>query len=230
MNKTIDFSTYKFRCSSLPALMTKSRSKTDPLSETAKTYLRELWIREVFAREKFDTKNKFTDKGIACESDSLDLVQNVTGQTYFKNKKELNNEWIKGTPDVILSDSVIDIKTSWDIWTYSNVDEKSAQKAYYYQLLGYMWLTGTEKGDLMYCLVNTPEEIMNHELYKLSFRFPEINESEEAAEKFKRNYLFDDISPVLRLKRYQLYLVPEDIEELKEKILQCREYLSNVSL
>ncbi len=227
---TIDFTNYKFRSSSLPNLMVKSRSKSDPLSETTKAYLRELWIKEMFKREKYDTKNKFTDKGIACESDSLDLVQIVTKQTYFKNRKELSNDFITGTPDVILEDSIIDIKTSWDIWTYGSTTEDSARKTYYYQLLGYMWLTNTKKASLMYCLVNTPEDIMNDELYRLSFRYPEINESDEKANKYKRNYIFDDIDHTLRLKKYDFEFVEEDINELQNKIVLAREYMNGLSL
>ena len=113
MVKKVNFSKYKFRCSALPYLMTTSRSKTDPLAETAKAYLREIWIAEVFDRVKFDIKNKYMDKGITSESDSLDLVQKVTGQTYFKNKERLENEWITGIPDV--KKPLIDIKNSSDL-------------------------------------------------------------------------------------------------------------------
>lgn len=229
MNK-VNFKTYKFRCSALPYLMTTSRSKTDPLSDTTKAYLREVWIAEVFGRIKYDLKNKFTDKGIACESDSLDLVQKVTKTTYFKNKKLLENEWIKGTPDVIKKDSIIDIKTSWDIWTYAKVDADLAQKTYFYQLLGYMWLTGTKNSELMYCLVNTPEEIISDELYKLAFRYPEINESTEAAEKYRFNYIFDDIDPKLRLKTFALPYIEDEVKLLKEKIVASREYLGKLKL
>lgn len=227
MNK-IDFKTYKFRASSLPYLMTASRSKTDPLSETTKAYLREVWIAEVFDRIKYDTKNKYMDKGIACESDSLDLVQQVTKETYFKNKKMLDNDWVKGTPDV--TKPLIDIKTSWDIWTFAKVDEDLAIKTYFYQLQGYMWLLGAKESQLMYCLVNTPEEIIADELYKASFRNPELSENEEATQKFRKNYIFDDIDPKLRMKKYSFVSSDEEIENLKEKIKACRDYLRGLSL
>ena len=107
-----DFSIYKFRCSSLPLLMTKPRNKGDILSQTAMTYLNELWIQEVYGRRKYDTANKYTAKGIQCESDSLDLVSQLYQKTYFKNTKQYENDWIKGTPDVVASDLLIDIKTN----------------------------------------------------------------------------------------------------------------------
>lgn len=50
----MNFSTYKFRASSLPKLLLEGRNK-DGLSETLKAYLRELWIRETFQRERIIT-------------------------------------------------------------------------------------------------------------------------------------------------------------------------------
>lgn len=229
MNK-IDFSTYQFRCSGLPTLMVNGRSKSDILSETAKTALRELWIKESYGREKFDTSNKYTEKGIMCEPDAMDLIKQVTEKTYFKNNKHLTNDFIQGTPDIVLPGEVKDVKTSWSIWTFNNVDEESALKSYYYQLLGYMWLTGSTKSELIYCLVNTPEEIMNDELYKLSFKHPEINESDEQAAKYKVNYIFDDIPAKERMKAFAIEFNQDDVELLKERIVAARAYLATLSL
>ena len=55
MNK-VDFSNYKFRASGLVNLMTNSRTKSDPLGESTKTYLRDIFIKEVYGREKLDIK------------------------------------------------------------------------------------------------------------------------------------------------------------------------------
>lgn len=226
----IDFTNYKFRSSFLPTLMVNGRSKSDILSETAKTGLRELWIKEVFGREKYDTTNKFTEKGIMCEADAMDLIKKVTRKTYFKNKEEFSNEFITGTPDIVLPDSVKDTKCSWSIHTFMNVDEDYALKNYYYQILGYMWLTGTPNGEIIFCLVNTPEEIMNDEMYRLSFKLPELNNSEEFTNKVKMNYIFDDIPEKMRLKRFSVPFSQEDVELLKERIIAGREYLKTLSL
>lgn len=230
----IDFSTYKFRCSSLPQLMVSSRSKDEILSETTKTYLRELWIKEVYGREKLDKANKYTIKGVMCEPDSMDLVKKVTGVTYFKNKKQLENEYITGTPDVIVSVkkgkkkipfNVIDIKTSWDIWTYAAVDEKKAYKDYYYQLFGYMWLTGARMGQLMYCLVNTPDPIFSDEVYRHSYKFGDDTEGF-----IYSNYHFDDIDPKQRLKPFVFDFNSMYLDELITKITAAREYMKGLTL
>lgn len=222
---TVNWSTYKFRCSSLPDLMTTSRKKDEVLSETAKSTLDEVFIREVYGREKSDTiANKYMQKGIMCETDSLELVERLTGKKYFKNLKQLENDFVKGTPDVVTPD-VVDIKTSWDIFTFKSVKEDKARKDYYYQLLGYMYLTGAKESHLMYCLVDTPELLANDELYRMSFKIPETE-----VEKYKNNYTFGDIPEIKRVKNYHFEYSESDIELLKTKLLAAREYLANSDL
>lgn len=93
-----------------------------------------------------------------------------------------------------------------------------------------MWLTEAKQGDLIYCLVNTPEEIIANELYKLSFRFPEIGTSEEADAKYKRNYIFNDIEASKRMKKFTFQYDEKLVEELKEKIALARQYMSGLTL
>lgn len=237
MNK-IDFSTYKLRASFLPALMTNptaaAMKRGDVLSETSKAQLRELWVKVVYEREKYDKTNKYTEKGIACEPDSMDLIQKVTGLTYFKNKTQFENEYITGTPDIVegkdATKMIIDVKTSWSMNTYMDATEDKAHKDYYYQLLGYMWLTGATASKLMYCLVNTPEEIMNDEMYKLSFKIKGLGTDQAVDDKIKKNFIFDDVDPNSRLKIYPLALNEDDIALLKDKIIAAREYLATLKL
>ncbi len=207
--------------------MTNSRSKTDPLSETTKSYLNEIYIKEVFGREKVITSAPMS-KGTAVESDTLELFQKVTGKTYFKNQKKVENEWIAGTPDVVdkTGDLVLDSKSSWDLWTFAKVTEASAKSDYYWQLTGYAWLTGVSKMALVYGLVNTPDFIIQDELYRLSFKL----KPDADTELYRVNYIFDDIPDAMKIKRFDFERSEADIELLKSKILLCRNYLSQMSL
>lgn len=218
-----DFSQYKFRCSSLPALMTPSRSKSSPLSETSKTLIRECWIKEVFDRES----RVFTpamQKGVACESDSLSLIESVTGEVFFKNQESQQNDFLTGTPDVITDDTVIDIKTPWDIFSYASVDEEKARKTYFWQLAGYCFLTGKKKAKIIYALVNTPENLIEKELYKMNLQ------SEAEVERARKNFIFDDIPAEKRLKRYQFEITDDDFEVIKRQVELARAYMSGLSL
>lgn len=221
------FDNYKFHCSSLGNLLVDSRT-SDPLSETTKTYLKELWINAVYGRKKV-ISTKYTEKGIAVESDSLDLVKQVTGKTYFKNQKTYEDDYLIGIPDVENKndDFILDIKSSWDIWTFGAVTEISARKSYYGQLLGYMMLTGKKKGKLAYCLVNTPPGQVEYEIYKLKVSGL-IQENEE--EKALVSFVYDDIKPAERLKLYDFEYEEEIEEKLIERIKLARKYMETISL
>ena len=226
--KKIDFSKYKFHASSLHYLMTKSRQKDEPLSETCKTYLQEIYLKEVWGRVKSDREgNKYTQKGIICETDSLELIERVTGKKYFKNKKTFSNDWIVGTPDVI-GKELIDVKTSWDLFTFMSVTEDQANKDYYYQIFGYMWLLGVKNATISYCLVNTPQDIIIDEMYRLSFKFPPDQQNQ--TEKYRNNYIFDDIPENKRIKSYEYIYDEWMVDNIKTRIKNARDYLSKLSL
>ena len=202
--------------------MTNPRKKTEALSETTKAFLQEIYIEEFYNRKKF-ISSPAMEKGTIVESLSLDLVQKVTGKTYFKNNKQIENDYVIGTPDV--TEPLIDIKSSWDLWTFSSVDEKKGESDYYYQLLGYAWILEVDSATLSYCLVNTPDGIIGDELQKIAYRI-----GEEESMKYKNNYVFDDIPEEKRLKSYVFEIPQEDIEKVKQRIIDCREYLATMEL
>lgn len=218
-----NFNQYKFHCSQLGKLMTNPRKKTETLSETTKTFLKEIWIKEKYGREKF-VSTPAMSKGTMVESDSLDLVQKVTGKTYFKNNKQISNTFVIGTPDVTMP--LIDIKSSWDLWTFADVTEDKGYKDYYWQLLGYAWILRRTVAKLYYCLVNTPEDLIQHELFKIAYSIPES----EAEEKYRKNYEFGDIPVNDRIKMYRFAIKGEDIKKLKVRIHESRKYLNKLSL
>ena len=224
MNK-VDWSNYKFHCSGLKNLMVNPRLKSEALSETTKGYLRDIYIEEVYGRKKTDmVANKFVRKGVMCETDGLELVEKVKEEKFFKNQKTLQDDYLTGIPDVI-ADRIIDIKISWDLWTFLRVDQDMAWKDYYYQLLGYMLLAKKKHAELMYCLVNTPDEIIADEMHWLQFYFPE-----EQALEYRNNYEFDDIPIESRVKSYGFEFDKEEVEKLKERIELAKVYLINLKI
>lgn len=204
--------------------MTNGRSKTEVLSETAKAKLREIFIEETFGRKKYDNVNKYTQKGIMVESDSLELFSELSSVPIFKNKTTLENDLLIGTPDVI-KPVLVDIKSSWDIWTYMAVDRAKAEKDYFWQLVGYAMLTDQDIATLAYVLVDTPDEIMQHELYSLSYKL-----NDKQVEEAKNNYQFGDIPAALRVKSYLFDGLQDRFDEVTERIGACREYLSLLRL
>lgn len=220
----IDWSTYKFHPSAISNLMVRSR-KVGEVSETTKSFLHELYINEVWGRIRPESiANKYMQKGTMVETDSISLYERVSGLTLFKNNKQLENDYLIGTPDII-KPVIIDIKSSWDLFTFAKVDEKSALKSYYWQLLAYMSLRGVSHSKLVYCLVDTPDIITNDEMYRLSFKLPE-----EQLDAYKNNYVFTDIPEEMRVKEYDIEYSQEDVEKMIEAITNSRIYLDSISL
>lgn len=223
------YDTFKFRCSSLPTLMTESRKKGD-ISETTKAKLEEMWIESEYGRKR-DITSKYTEKGLLCEQDSMDLLYKKTGKFFTKNRDTLSNDYLTGTPDIVDAGGVYDVKSSWDLWTFTSVDEKQAVKDYGWQVIGYMILTGKTAAHIVYALNNTPEQFITDELYKMSFRYEAGSDKlKQAEEQVRKNMTFDDIPPEKRTKIYSLVHVPESESVIQERVQLWRNYMNTLAL
>lgn len=218
-------------CSMLPLLMTKSRVKGE-LSETCKTELTKIWIENEYGRKR-DITTKFTEKGIICEQDSIDLLNGGEKNLFKKNTRLFSNDFITGTPDIVNPEGIIDIKTSWDLLSYVQSDEDKARKTYYYQLLGYMALSGRNKGHIAYCLVDTPDSFIRDELYKMSFQIDPEKQPEEYKAKEQeivKNMKFGDIPEEKRVKIFDFEFSKEDIESVYLQVELWRKFLNDLHL
>ena len=151
------------RCSELYKLMTKSRSKTDPLSETTKAYLMEK-AKESHYGIRPELTNKYLEKGINNEDKAIQMLNDVRFMDWRKNGERITTSWLTGECDINGDDRIIDIKNSWSFETFPCFEEE-AQKAvkksgYDWQLRGYMLLYNKNKGEVCYCLTQTPTELL----------------------------------------------------------------------
>jgi hypothetical protein len=118
----IDFSAHKFHPSQLGRLMTNDRSGKN-VGETCKAELLEIWIEATYDRCR-DFTNKYTEKGTLVEEDSITLYSKQKKKFYKKNIETFENKWFIGTPDIITPTEVIDIKSSWSLFTfYDNIQK-----------------------------------------------------------------------------------------------------------
>jgi hypothetical protein len=158
--------------------MTEPKLKADKesgnLSEGAKTHAIDVWVSAKYKRYE-EVYSKYLDKGNEVEEDSITFLSLAKRKLYRKNEVKLDNEWIAGTPDLFIGDEIvrateiIDIKSSWDIFTFNRAIAKgNAPSAYYWQMQGYMWLTGATKATLAFCLVNATPNLITDEKYRLA--------------------------------------------------------------
>jgi hypothetical protein len=163
------------RCSALPKIMTASRSKSEVLSETAKSYIKQI-AKEDFYGYYSELDNKYINKGRQCEQDSINLLNLVNFTSYTKNEIRINTDILTGEADIVAENGIIDIKTSWSLDTFPALPDDINAKDYEMQLRGYMMLYNKQKASVVYCMVDTPEELRgweNEQLHNVSHIAPE---------------------------------------------------------
>ena len=197
---------FKIRASAGNKLLTNPRSKGEILSETTKTYLKEWAIEQLYGVRK-EIKSKYLDKGNRMEDEAIDkTIEWLDLPFAIKNEETFEDEFFKGTPDVVLDDMIIDTKCSYDCYTFPLFDTSIPNKDYEIQLQIYMHLTGKRKAKVVYLLLNTPDDIAPWEQ--------------------KHNY--NDKPSNLRFKSFSVDYDPEVIERLKERVLEGRKYISEI--
>ena len=151
----------KFRASQLGKLMTSSRTKGEVLSQTAKSYIIQK-AKEDFFEYRTELTNKYVMKGIHQEQDSIDLLNAVRFESYKKNEKREENEWLSGCCDIITEDLIIDIKSSWSLETFPATSyELKDLSEYEWQGRAYMWLYDRPRFELCYVMVSTADDILS---------------------------------------------------------------------
>lgn len=217
---------FKIRCSKIGAIMSMPRSKADKeaglLSLTAKSYVEEHFKEQFFGRKR-EFSNRYTIKGIEAEDVSIALYGEMTNQALKKNEEHFENDFCTGTPDLVLDDSIIDIKTLWNLWTFGIFDEKIKEKNYWWQLQGYMWLCNKQKAVLAYCLVDTPDSLIEKE-YNMQKWGVEESEQEALLDKIVKDLNFGDIDKKYKVKTFEIERDDEAIEQIKEQVEKCRNY------
>lgn len=149
----------KWRASQIGKLMTTSRSKTDVLSQTAKSYIEQL-AKEDFFGYTSPLVNRYLDKGINQELESINLLNSVRFENYEKNTHRIENDFITGECDILTNESIIDIKTSWSLDTFPELPEDIDVKDYEWQGRAYMMLFNRFEFELVFCMVSTWDEFL----------------------------------------------------------------------
>jgi len=144
------------------------------LSASAKTYLNGL-AKEIIYCYRKNLEIKYFKKGIECEQSLIDLVNQVFGMFLEKHTERRSDEFITGEPDLLLEDTVIDVKNAWSLDTFPVTPEEAHSDEYEWQIRGYLRLFNKQYGRVIYGLVDTPEDLIRYEqedLHRVS-HFPQ---------------------------------------------------------
>lgn len=224
----MDFSNYKFRCSALGNIVSKSGKFTDG----NKTYIKDVFIGEIYGVRK-EAYGKALEKGKYCEEDGITLLNKAIypNGIVIKNKYRKSNDFIHGEMDAMKDGIVYDIKNAYDLFTFGKAD---LTHDYKWQLIGYMWLWGATSGRLFWCLNNMPEHLLIQEERSLFYKNPGkylTTESDDYIQDCDELREAHNYSKMQIWDRFKVYDVPfslDDIENLKKSITQAREYMSEL--
>jgi len=232
----------------LAELLDKKNQKPT-LPQGAISYLQEVF-RDVYWGRKRTPYNKFLEKGNLCEQDALDLLSQYDNDFYYKNEELLENNFINGTPDN-RQEIIRDTKVNYDLESF---DKAELTTQYLYQIKSYCWLDKKTKGQLCYCLVNNPIHHIEQERKSLWYRMgmPVETDTEwiEAHKQLERNMIFDPIKfkeqypeyefvnpesdlyipPQFRVKKFDIELTQQDIENITTRVVLAREWLTEKEL
>jgi hypothetical protein len=212
------------RCSSLGKLLTEPRSKSEVLSQTAKSYIEDLFNELEFGYRK-EFSSRYTDKGLEMEDEAIQFASEQFDWDFVvKNTERFTNDYITGEPDINTDNLLADIKCSWSLDTYPMFEAEMKNKDYYWQLQGYMWLTGKTEAELVYCLMNTPLQIVEDEVRRAHWKAGLIDEDIDLRHEVQLKHNYDNIPSKLRVKRYIVERDEKAIEKIIEKVEIAREY------
>jgi len=224
----------KIRASQAYRIITEPKSKLDKeqgnLSETAKTYLHELWLYNNYGYKDELYTNEI-QKGRLNEDLATTLIQNVLGgELRIINKNYYSNDYISGTPDIILNDCIEDVKNSFSVKTFHNSE---ITPAYYWQAQCYMELLNINNYRLIYCLTQTPDNIITDLKKRLYYQF-DCDETNEyyinASTQIDINHNIYNIDQKYRVKLFNIEYNKNDIIKLYAKCEKAIEYYNNIKL
>lgn len=194
--------TFKIRASAAGQIMTNPRAKSELLSETTKSYVYD-WLKEqIYGYRKDISGSKYIQKGLMVEDAAIEYA---FGEHAKKNEEYFEDDFFTGTPDLILGDKIVDIKSSWSCDTFPLFEQEIPTKGYELQLQVYMHLTGLKNAQLVYVLMNTPEDI-----------------------EWEQPRCYDHLDVKYRIKSYDVEYNPQIIEDIQQRVLNIREFITTL--
>ena len=204
------------------------RDAPPALQDGAKTFCRE-WMKEqgaLYNRRKHFS-NKYTTKGNECEKDAIALTARIMGYgEIIKNDLFHENDWIVGTCDMLLKSIVEDTKCSYDQTTFPLFATVIPDDDYWWQGLGYADMLDKPRFAVNYCLMDTPDTIVDKSAY---YRSKDMGMDEvpmELWDNVKAEMTFSNLPDWLRFKRFEFERDDVAIAAIHRQVELCRVYIA----
>lgn len=200
------------------------------LSETCISYVHD-WLKQQpeFYGRSSNFRSKYTDKGNECEDASIELASEYFGWGLVqKNTVRLVNDYIEGEADVVLRDSIEDIKNSWSEKTFPLFAKDIPIDGYGWQGQGYMELYDKNRFGLVYTLMDAPERLVEKEARSRMYELGLDDLDMELYEEVKESMTFSQFPIELRVKRFGLDRDRSLMDRVKYRVDDIRKYIEQL--
>jgi hypothetical protein len=213
----------------------KAAADNAPLSKVAISHLVRRYGYEKYAKKTAAKGHQFSfyEKGTLLEEEAIDLLSRVDKVSYKRNSGLIYNEFILGKVDVHSEQrkAILDVKCAWNISTFMNVLNAPLKAIYWYQMQGYLELYDIDYGEVCFCLLNTPESLIDREKIRLlnKYVFGEISREdyERHMETLELSLTYNNIPMRKRVIRFRVNRYRELMPKVYKKVEKCRDWLSN---
>lgn len=210
---------FKIRCSQISEIMGQKG-----LGKTGETFLKS-WLKSQIYEKKKEINSKYLTKGILEEENNIEFMSHIFRTTLSKNEQFFENDFLIGTPDIITPKYIIDIKSSFDCFTFP-LFEKELNPDYYLQMQGYMELTGKRNAQVIYVLGNTPVNIIEKEARILANSMGYTYE--DALDMTINRFDYSLVPDHLRYVIFDVEYNQEVIEKIKSRVEESRNYINSL--
>ena len=222
----------------------KNAGKIEMLSPGCISKLKDIYIREKYHKQVVSINKDYSVailNGVISESKTLALVSEFEGVRCKLHKKLVSNYWLKGIMDAYVGSSpkkatkIVEIKTCQNMQSLMTVlDPEEAYDKYYWQMMGYLAITGAEEGTIYHCVVTYPERIINDEINKFIYKAKNFGLDgeyvENQIEKIRFNLSFDDIPVNERIYKFTVKRDEDAIKDIYDKVKYCRKWLNEYNI
>lgn len=226
----------KIRCSALGLIMTNPRSKSEKLSKTAKSYIEDLFL-ELEYNIVQDISTPAMEKGNRVEPESIAFANMILDlgltedQLADDNQIYRYNDYVHGSTDKETDEIVLDVKNPFTIKTFPMFDKALPNKHYADQMQGYLWLSGKDKGLIIYTAMHSPDEMIYDAIRREHWKqspFWDGDEDPAIVEAVTNYHTFPDVEDQNRIRVWEILADPDRVDQFKDRIELCREYYNEL--
>jgi hypothetical protein len=224
-------------------LQTRKDNINNPsiLSVGCMSKLKEIYIREKYHKQVVSIGKDYSPailNGVLSENKSLNMVSELDGVKYRIHKGLVKDKFLKGILDAFSGNSIKKAKKVMEIKTCQNmqslvslIKDEEVRSNYYWQLMGYLAMTGADEGEICHCVVTYPERIINDEIQRFLHKVKPFGFDGEyidrEIERIRFNLSFDEIPIEQRVVRFSVSRNDDDVKNIREKVKTCRKWLNS---